>query len=161
MLISILALTAFMAMQEPAPAAAPPTEAELAADLHARAVVRCQTTPRGQGESVEACAERRVAALMGTYGTTVGALAATAGWVPGETRPTTGPRGFPTLTDGLAQERRAFTPPDRTYRPPQPRCQRESTRSEDGSSSSSTLICGNGGAAEEAARRMLDNVMGN
>ncbi|MBX3477599.1 MAG: hypothetical protein KF910_08320 [Brevundimonas sp.] len=161
MLISILTLTGFMALQEPAPAAAPATEAERAADLRARAVVRCQTTPRGQGESVEACAERRVAALMGTYGTTAGALAATAGWVTNEAGPARGPLGFPTLADGLAPERRAFTPPDRTYQPPQPRCRRESTRSEDGSSSSSTLICGNGGAAEEAARRMLDNVMGN
>lgn len=155
--ISILALAALMAAQDPAPAA-PQAEAERAADLHARAIHRCETTPRGQNETVQACADRRVAALMDTYGTTARALGATAGWLPDEAGPTTGRLGFPTIADGLAPDTQASPRPQRAYQPPQSRCRRESTRSEDGSRTSTTVICGAGGAAEQAVRDTLDRL---
>lgn len=150
-------LTLMMSAQEP-PA---DPEAENLALLHARTLERCESQPRGETETAEACAQRRATALIGTYGSVVGALGATAGWGP---RPDAsgGSLGFPTIdevTADQARARRSTAAPDRQpYQPPQPRCRRESTRSEDGTSSSTTLICGNGGAAERAAREMLDSL---
>lgn len=156
MLISILALAALMTTQEPAP----DREAEMTAELHARAIHRCETTPRGQGETVQACADRRVAALMGTYGTTAGALGATAGWLPNDETASGADLGFPTLDQatidrGFELDTRTPAPRDRTYQPPQSRCRRETTRDADGQGASTILVCGNGGAAEQAVRQAL------
>ena len=137
------------------------TEAEDLAQLHARTLERCESQPRGENETAEACAQRRATALIGTYGSVAGALGATAGWGP---RPeaTGASLGFPTIDEVMAdqaRERRSTAAPARQpYRPPPPRCRRESTRSEDGTSASTTVICGNGGDAERAARDMLDRL---
>ena len=144
------ALTLLIAAQEP-PA---DPEAENLALLHARTLERCESQPRGENETAEACARRRATALIGTYGSVTGALGATAGWG--------GSLSFPTLDEVMAdqaRERRSTVASDRQpYQPPQPRCRRESTRSEDGTSATTTVICGNGGAAERAAREMLDSL---
>lgn len=49
--------------------------------------------------------------------------------------------------------------PVRPRQPPQPRCRRETTRSQDGTSISTTLICGDGGETERNAREALDRLM--
>lgn len=157
MLIPILTALGMLTMQEP-PA---DSEAAMMSDLRARALVRCESDRRVEGETVEACAERRIAALIGTYGTTSRALSATAGWI--QTGETSGPSlDFPTIDEVMADQaraRRSTAAPDRQpYQPPQPRCRRESTRSEDGTSASTTVVCGNGGDAERAAREMLDRL---
>lgn len=150
------ALTLLMSAQE-APAADP--EADALAELHARAAKRCESDPRTGGETIEACSQRRARALLDTYGSTAGALAATARW-SGSAPSETGALGFPTFDEAMAdqQARPAGRAPDQPWQPPQPRCRRETTRSEDGNTVSTSLVCGNNPEAQNAAREMLERV---
>ena len=134
-------------------------EAQALAELHVRAAKRCESDRRADGETIEACAQRRARALLDTYGSTAGALAATARWTDGAS-PGTGALGFPILAEGLApQSASPARPPAQPYQPPQPRCRRETTRSEDGNSVSASIVCGNNPDAQNAAREMLERVL--
>lgn len=133
-------------------------EAEALAELHVRAAKRCESDPRADGETIEACASRRARALLDTYGSTAGALGATARWTDGPSTGT-GALGFQTLSEGLALPSAAPARPlAQPYQPPPPRCRRETTRSEDGNSVSSSIVCGNNPDAQNAAREMLDRL---
>lgn len=133
-------------------------EAEAVAELHVRTAKRCETNPRADGETIEACARRRARALLDTYGSTAGALAATARWTDGAA-PGAGPLGFPTLTEALSLQPTGSTAtPAQPYQPPPPRCRRETVRSEDGNSVSSSIVCGNNADAQNAAREMLEGL---
>lgn len=157
MLISILAA---LALSVPQDAPADPT-AEALAELRVRTRARCETHPRNPDETVEVCAARRATALIATYGSAVAAVSATDGW-DRPARPDTGGPNFPTLTDALGaspDRGRTNAAPTGTWQPPQPRCRRETTRSEDGTSASATLICGNNPEAQRNAREALDRVL--
>lgn len=133
-------------------------EAEALAELHVRAAKRCESDSRADGETIEACAQRRARALLDTYGSTAGALAATARWTDGAS-PGTGPLGFPTLTEAMSLQPTGSTAtPAQPYQPPPPRCRRETVRSEDGNSVSSSIVCGNNADAQNAAREMLERM---
>ena len=133
-------------------------EAEALAELHARAAKRCEGDPRADGETIEACANRRARALLDTYGSTAGALGATARWTDGAS-PGTGVLGFPTLSDALAPQSGApARPSTQPYQPPPPRCRRETTRSEDGNSVASSIVCGNNPDTQNSAREMLERL---
>lgn len=147
-----------------------------------RAEDRCRTMLRPEGESVEACTERRLGLLRTPDGgfDYSGVSRIVAGdarkrcedgeLLAGEPIGACMERVMAAI-DAEAQDDifggandlagafeitpRAAPPP----RPPEPRagCRREYTRSEDGSSSSSTVICGNGD--HEATRQVLDSLL--
>ena len=132
-------------------------EAEALAELHVRTAKRCESDPRSDGETIEACASRRARALLDTYGSTAGALGATARWTDGAS-PGTGVLGFPNLSEALAPQSAPARPSTQPYQPPPPRCRRETTRSEDGNSVSSSIVCGNNPDAQNSAREMLERL---
>jgi hypothetical protein len=131
-------------------------EAETLADLHAETRILCETRPRPANEAVDACVQRRSAALLATYGSPAAALAAAVG----PTRSSgTGRLGFPTIAQ-TTQETRGTVPAARSSPVPRPtRCRQETTRSEDGNSVSTRLVCGNGGETEQQVRDMLDDAL--
>ena len=162
MFVEALSLALTLASAPTPPAQATPTadhETEMATELQARSAKRCETDPRAEGETIEACAARRARALLDTYGSLPAALAATARWTATPAS-ATGRLGFPTLDEAMAEQqaRPRDAAPAQTWRPPEPRCRRETARSEDGSSVSSSIVCGTNPDAQNAARDMLERL---
>jgi hypothetical protein len=146
------ALTFLLSLQD-APA---DREKQIVAHLSARAQELCETRPRPANETLEACTQRRITALLATHGTPAAALTSVGG--PSGAAGG-GSLGFPTLTESVAAASVESTVPAPAPAAEAPvRCRQETTRSQDGTSVSTSLVCGNGDASEQQVRDMLDGM---
>ncbi|HEY0053519.1 MAG TPA: hypothetical protein VGB49_08920 [Caulobacteraceae bacterium] len=163
MLIGIgLVLAAALAAQDGQATAAVDPEAEALATMRLRAAHMCETRARPAGEAIGACTERRVAAVLATYGSPTRAVSSMER-TPGEPRPP-GSLGFANISARVSLD---AGPEAETPRPtPQPErrplCRRETVQTDDqdgptrSTSTSTSLVCGNGDSG--AAQQMLDSL---
>ena len=123
----------------------------------------CETRARPAGETVDACTERRVGAVLATFGSPVMAVSSMER-APGEP-PLPGALGFDEVFRGMSLDAGggAEAPRPRPQQPRQPLCRRETVRTDDEAgptrttSSSTTLVCGNdSGAAREVLDRLRE-----
>jgi hypothetical protein len=151
MILTLILMAAALWQEPPKPAAPEDPEAVALAELRDTSRSRCETAARPDGESVEACTERRTAAMLATYGSASDA-------------PRISRLGFNTHPTGeqLDAQRRAEEAAVRDRQNSSTlRCQRSEDRREDEyeTSASYGFSCSSGGPNEGAAREMLDRLM--
>lgn len=168
--LALLSQAATTPPEDPARAAYDAEASRLAG--RARFEERCIEMPRPEGESVEACTERRIALQDAPPAGPPPAVAGearrgceTEGLQAGETlgmciarraAPTYDIFATVDVSSAFDIDPQAAPPPPPRRPEPRATCRREYTRSEDGSSTSSTIICGNGN--HDAVEAMLDSL---